>query len=107
MDGNWKNICPKCGKVLDGTSFDYGTKWLCSKCAQDKTDVLHCERGSKVVAVDLDAGMKGDSELATKLLTKGHVYEVESLSVGSWCSSIWLKEFPGQKFNTVHFKRCE
>ena len=41
MDGNWKNICPKCGKVLDGTSFDYGTKWLCSKCAQDKTDVLH------------------------------------------------------------------
>lgn len=107
MDGAWHNNCPKCGKVLNGTTFDYGTKWVCSKCAEDQTDVLHCERGSKVRAVNLDAGMKGDSEQAKRLLTKGQVYEVEALNVGSWYSNISLKEFPGQKFNTVHFLRCE
>lgn len=107
MDGTWQNTCPKCGKVLDGTTFDYGTKSVCSECAEDQTDVLHCECGSKVRAVDLDAGMKSDSEQAKRLLTTGQIYEVEALSVGSWYSSIWLKEFPGQKFNTVHFVRCE
>lgn len=107
MNGEWKNTCPNCGKVLDGTAFDYGTKWLCSKCAKDQTDVLHCERGSKVKAVDLEAGMKGDSEQAKKFLSIGQIYEVEALNVGSWYSSIWLKEFPNVKFNTVHFVRCE
>ncbi len=107
MNGEWKNTCPNCGKVLDGTTYNYGTRWVCSKCANDQTDVLHCERGCKVRAVDLDAGMDGDSEKAHKYLTEGAVYEVESLNVGSWCSSVVLKEIPDQKFNTVHFVRCE
>ncbi len=107
MTGEWKNTCPSCGKVLDGATFDYGTQWLCSKCAQDQTDVLHCERGCKVRAVALDAGHNSDSAQAHKYLTEGQVYEVESLNVGGWISYITLKEFPDQRFNTVHFIRCE
>ena len=99
--------CPICGKVLDGIILDYFWQWPCSKCAKDQTNVLHCERGSKVIAVDLDAGFEYDSKLANDLLVKGQVYEVEKINIGSWISAIWLKEFPGKKFNTVHFKRYE
>lgn len=99
--------CPKCGKLLDSITLDYRLKWLCSKCAEDQSDVLHCERGCKVKAVNLDAGLSCDSKQAHELLTEGQVYEVEKIHVGGWCSSIRLKEFPGKEFNTVHFIRYE
>lgn len=105
MDGTLTFTCPKCGKILNGVTLDYLPKWPCSRCAEDQSDVLHCERGCKVQAVDLDAGMESDSKQAHELLTVGQVYEVESLHIGGWVSSIQLKEFPGQKFNTVHFQR--
>ena len=110
MDTNLKDLftfrCPHCGKELDGVTLDYQWKWACSKCAEDQDDVLHCERGSKVKAVDLDAGWESDKQTAHELLTEGGIYEVESLHIGGWQSSIYLKEFPDQKFNTVHFQRC-
>lgn len=49
MTGEWKNTCPNCGKILDGTTFDYGTQWLCSKCAQDQTDVCTVNAVAKCV----------------------------------------------------------
>lgn len=107
MDGARVFKCPNCGKVLNGIILDYPWQWSCSKCAKDQTDVLHCERGSKVIAADLDAGFEHDSKQANDLLAKGQVYEVEKINIGSWISAIWLKEFPGKKFNTVHFKRYE
>ena len=61
--------CPKCGKLLDGITLDYRLEWLCSKCTEDQSDVLHCERGCKVKAVDLDAGLSCDSKQAHELLT--------------------------------------
>lgn len=107
MDGILKFICSKCGKELDGVVLDYKTRWLCSNCADDKSEVLHCERGSKVKAVNLDAGWDSDSQQAHKLLSPGQVYEVESLRVGGRYSTIQLKEFPGVNFNSVHFVRCQ
>lgn len=107
MNEKLKFRCPKCGKLLDGITLDYQFGWLCSKCVEDQSDVLHCERGCKVKAVDLDAGWSYDSKQAHELLTEGQVYEVESVRVGGCCSSIWLKEFPGKRFNTVHFIRYE
>lgn len=71
MHGIRGSICPKCGKILYGVTLCYGNKWLCSKCVKDKTDVLHCEQGSKVMAVDLDAGYDSDSEKAHQFLTEG------------------------------------
>lgn len=102
-----KTRCPRCRKELDGVTLTYKWDWLCSRCADDQKDVLHCERGSRVKAVDLEAGWVCDQERAHKLLTKGAIYEVESLEVGGWQSTICLKEFPGERFNTVHFERCE
>lgn len=34
------------------------------------------------------------------------IYEVESIEIGGYISHVTLKEFPDQKFNTVHFVRC-
>lgn len=107
MDFARPTSCPKCGKELDGTSFDYGTEWECSSCFRDKTDVLHTERGCKVMAANLDSGWPSDSKRAHQFLVEGSIYEVESVNVGSWQSSISLKEFPKERFNTVHFVRCE
>lgn len=101
------SVCPKCGKILYGVTLCYGGKWDCSKCAKDKTDVLHCEQGGKVIAVNLDNGYKSDSEKAHKFLNKGQIYEVDRLWVGGWNSTIYLKEFPNEGFNTAHFKRYE
>ncbi len=107
MKGNLKFCCSRCGKPLDGIILDYSHEWLCSKCVTDQTDVLHCERGCKVKAVNLDAGMSEDSNRAYEYLIKGKIYEVKSLDVGGWISYVTLKEIPNQKFNTVHFIRCE
>ena len=106
-DAKISNICPKCGKQLSGIRLLYKIKWLCSECVEDRQDVLHCERGCKVIASNLDNGYPCDSEQAHELLSIGQVYEVERLEVGSCNSKIWLKEFPGISFNTVHFTRKE
>lgn len=107
MNGKYRFVCPVCGKVLDGVYLDYIIEWSCSKCAKDQTDVLHCERGSKVKAIDLNAGFESDSKQAHELLVEGQIYEVENIRVGGWISSVCLNEFPGKRFNTVHFVRCE
>lgn len=99
--------CPKCGKALKGVLLEYNKKWLCSECVEDKSDTLHCERGSKVIAVCLDNGYTCDSEQAHKFLVEGKIYEVDRIDIGRSNSKIWLKEFPNQAFNTVHFKRIE
>lgn len=62
--------------------------------------------GSKVKAVKLDSGYKGDVEQAHKFLKQDEIYEVESIEIGGYLSSVHLKEFPNQKFNTVHFVKC-
>lgn len=91
------------GQYYTGLSVKVAMQHVC----EDQSDVLHCERGRKVKAVDLDAGLSCDSKQAHELLTEGQVYEVEKIHVGGWCSSIRLKEFPGKEFNTVHFIRYE
>ena len=83
MDGARIFTCPTCGKTLDGVVLDYSQQWQCSKCFEH------------------------DSKQAKELLVEGQVYEVEKINIGGWISAIWLKEFPGKKFNTVHFERCE
>lgn len=107
MHGVLGSVCPKCGKILYGVTLCYGDKWDCSKCAKDKSEILHCEQGSKVIAVNLENGNKSDSENAHKFLVEGQIYEVDRLWIGRYDSTIYLKEFPKEGFNTVHFYRCE
>lgn len=37
------------------------------------------------------------------LLVPGKEYEVEHEEVHGWHTKIYLKDFPGKKFNSVHF----
>lgn len=99
--------CPVCGRILNGVTLLYGSSWKCRECADDKTDVLRCERGSKVKAVHLDNGWKSDVEQAHEFLKLGAVYEVDALYIGGYQSEIRLKEFPERTFNTVHFELCD
>lgn len=101
-----ETICPTCGKVLNGATLLYGYYWKCSQCEEDKTDVLHCERGSRVVACYFENGSRYDQEQVQEFLHRGTTYEVESLCIGRSWSEIMLKEVPNKKFNTVHFERC-
>lgn len=104
MLGNAK--CKKCGKVLDSVTLTYGGDWLCGECSDNKESILFCEKGCKVKASKLDSGYKGDVEQAHKFLQQDKVYEVESIEIGGYISHVTLKEFPDQRFNTVHFIRC-
>ena len=98
-------ICDECGKELNGLSFDYGERWLCSNCTEDKKSVLNCETGCKVVVKTLDAGWDCEKEEAEKIFNVGEVYIVDTVNVGSWTSTIMLKEVPDKYFNTVFFER--
>lgn len=98
--------CKNCGKVIDSVVLHYDGDWLCSECATDRESVLFCERGCKVKAVNLDNGWDYDKEQAHKFLKQDAIYEVESVEVGGYSSTLYLKEFPNEKFNTVHFVRC-
>lgn len=99
--------CPNCGRKLEGVSTIFGIKWLCSKCVDDKTDPIHCERGCKVEFAYPDNGREVQREMIGNILTAGAIYEVESVAVDRCHSEIGLKEFPGKKFNSVFFRRVE
>lgn len=107
MERTFKFRCPQCGKELNGITLEGRLTFPCSRCAIDQSEVLHCERGCKVKAVDLDSGYTHDSEKAHEFLTEGQIYETENLNIGRCFSHIQLKEFPGEWFNTVHFIRCK
>lgn len=97
--------CSKCGKDLIGLAVDYVRTWDCSKCVPDKKDVLHCERGCKVIVKTLDAGYNNEQEDARRLFSVGDIFTVRNVNVGGWSSEFELKEFPQERFNTVFFER--
>ncbi len=101
------NICNVCGRNLIGLTFNYGTRWTCSDCIVDKTDVLHCETGCKVKAIRLNAGYNSDIEDAKKYLIQDGIYTVESVEVDSWNSHVILQGVKNIHFNSAHFTRVE
>lgn len=38
------------------------------------------------------------------LLESGKTYDIELVDIHTWHTKIYLKDFPGKKFNSVHFK---
>lgn len=49
----------------------------------------------------------GSNDDPRGLLEPSHVYEVEKIEPNSWHTKIYLKSFPGKKFNSVHFDEVE
>ena len=82
MHGISATKCPKCGRILYGVTLCYGRIWDCIRCTEDKTDTLHCEQGSKVVAAHMDYGTEYDFLKAEKFLREGQVYTVDKLWIG-------------------------
>ena len=99
--------CSKCGKTLDGFINCYGSKWVCSDCSLDKTDILHAEKGCKCKVVTLDAGWNSEKEIARKFLDINKEYTVEAIELGSYSSEVYLKEIPDISFNSVFFTRVQ
>ena len=99
--------CKTCGREIIGVEWHYGSKWTCSDCAAKikPNDVLGCERGSYVVLRYPENGTDSDKEMVEKYLKKDELYTVEFLTIGGYQSEVELKQFPGIKFNSIHFER--
>lgn len=46
----------------------------------------------------------GSNDDPRGLLEPGKVYEVKRVDVHTWHTKVFLTDFPGKKFNSVHFK---
>lgn len=104
----WENAtCPTCGRELIGIELHYGSKWDCYDCSTEVSDILHCERGTKIIFSNPNNGWESDKERAKRYLEKGKIYTVENLIVGGSSSDVILQEIPNVKFNTVHFERVD
>lgn len=97
--------CCVCGKELDGLISMYVSNWKCSNCEEDKTDVLHCEKGCKVTVSTFNAGYEMEKKTMEQLFKIGEIYTIDKVVVGSFYSNVYLMEFPGKKFNSVFFRR--
>lgn len=64
---------------------------------------LNAPKGQKVKYLAKN-GYDSDREKANKFLKKGNKYTVLRTHVGRSSSTVTLKEFPNQRFNTVMFK---
>ena len=65
---------------------------------------IYALEGHKVRCVTLKAGYKYQQEIVKKYLELGKEYTVEKTKVEGWSTSVWLKEFPNIRFNSVFFE---
>lgn len=72
---------------------------------EDDTMDIESEEGTLVRFSHPENGYTHHQEQAKKFLEVGEVYTVEHVDIHSWHSDVYLKEFPGEKFNTVLFSQ--
>ena len=68
---------------------------------------IYSPPGTKIVYNNPEAGYDHDQQQCSKLLQIGNIYTVAGISVYSYASDLYLKEFPGIIFNTVMFDNIE
>jgi hypothetical protein len=64
---------------------------------------VYARSGQKVVFANRNAGYPGERERVWNLLTVGGEYTIERTDVGQSYTTVWLKELPGERFNSVFF----
>lgn len=69
----------------------------------DSTMNIEAESGSLVRFSYPHNAYTHQQEKAANFLTIDEVYTVEKTIIHSWSSDVFLKEFPGEPFNTVLF----
>ena len=65
---------------------------------------IYAKKGDKVRFAYPDNGRDYDIENAKEHLEPGKEYTIESTSVGQSLTHVYLQEFPGVSFNSVHFE---
>lgn len=69
---------------------------------------IYAYPGSKVIMDSPNAGHPADQDIVRQHgLAVGAVYTVERTIVGDFYTSVFLREFPGIAFNSVHFRDVE
>ena len=63
---------------------------------------IYATPGSRVRFLD-ENGNDCDKVKALKFLKRGKVYTVASTDVESWHTDVYLREIPGESFNSVMF----
>lgn len=64
---------------------------------------IYAKEGNKVIFLGKH-GRDEELEYALKKLEVGKEYTVDHTDVHSWVSYVFLKELPGENFNTVMFE---
>lgn len=69
---------------------------------------IYAKEGDKVKPVFKDGklqhGHDWQKKVAMEYLKEGQIYTVEKTKVEDWSTDVYLKEFPGIPFNSVHFE---
>ena len=64
---------------------------------------IYARDGDLIIFNHPNAGYDPDQKKARELLTIDSIYTVERTEVDSWHTNVYLKEFPGEVFNSVLF----
>ncbi len=64
---------------------------------------IYEQPGRKIVFAHPQAGNRADQEIAKKYLKVGETYTVEKTVIGTWATSVYLKEVPKIGFNSMMF----
>jgi hypothetical protein len=67
---------------------------------------INAVEGTKVKCINHseDAAKWGSNDNPSGVLEVGKEYTVDHTEVHSWHTKVYLKEFPGKKFNSAHFE---
>lgn len=67
---------------------------------------IHAQKGDKVFTTreTINWGYDSDAQKANQHLKVDVMYTVDHTEVSGWSTKVFLEEFPGIYFNSVHFK---
>ena len=70
---------------------------------------IYAEEGHKVTVTEdsINNGYEPVEKHAKEFLKVGETYTIESTDVDGWNTDVYLKEFPGEIFNSVNFEDKE
>lgn len=76
--------------------------------SEEKTLDIYAPKGTKVKCLFDENGVvkngyEADQQHAAEYLKPNKVYVIDKMEVGTWHTSVFLEEFPGIPFNSVHF----
>lgn len=66
---------------------------------------IYSEEGTKVEYTGT-GGYEHHKRHANKFLVVGNTYTVDRTDVSDWYTDVYLKEVPGESFNSVHFVKA-